>query len=155
MNEEEFPADVALLHLSDIHFRDRRAGDAHDADADLRNELERDLRILRGTRVPKLDGMIVSGDIAFGGKKDEFDFATGWIERVRELMDCPKNGIMVAPGTEVADGAFNDIEGLASQCRFRNCRHDTEPDCAVRSAVARGDLDAARLSDYIKQIGGH
>ena len=30
-----------------------------------------------------------------------------------------------------------------------------QPDCAVRSAVARGDLDAARLSDYIKQARGH
>jgi hypothetical protein len=52
-------------------------------------------------------------------------------------------------------GAFDDIDGLALQCRFRNCRHDTEPDCAVCSAVARGELDAARLSDYIKQARGH
>jgi ribosome biogenesis GTPase len=50
---------------------------------------------------------------------------------------------------------LDDIEGLALQCRFRNCRHDTEPDCAVRSAVARGDLDPARLSDYIKQARDH
>jgi ribosome biogenesis GTPase len=78
----------------------------------------------------------------------------------RQLLVRPQGGAIIdTPGlrgletwdaTEVADGTFDDIEGLALQCRFRNCGHDTEPDCAVRSAVERGDLDAARLSGYIK-----
>ena len=72
------------------------------------------------------------------------------------IIDTPGlRGLETWDATEVPEGAFDDIEGLALQCRFRNCRHDTEPDCAVRSAVARGDLDAARLSDYIKHARGH
>jgi ribosome biogenesis GTPase len=83
----------------------------------------------------------------------------------RQLLVRPQGGAIVdTPGlrgleawdaTEAPAGAFGDIEDLALQCRFRNCRHDTEPDCAVRSAVARGDLDVARLSGYIQLARGH
>ena len=45
---------------------------------------------------------------------------------------------------------FDDIETLATQCRFRDCRHDSEPGCAVRAAVDRGDLDAVRFASYVK-----
>jgi ribosome biogenesis GTPase / thiamine phosphate phosphatase len=52
-----------------------------------------------------------------------------------------------------ADGltaAFSDIAALASQCRFRDCAHRTEPDCAVRSAVEAGALGADRLGSFHK-----
>jgi hypothetical protein len=84
--------------LSDIHFRHGRAGDIHDLDVEIRNELERDLRIVRANRLPKLHGIIVSGDIAFAGQPPEFEYARGWIEKVRELLDCPVSGVMVTPG---------------------------------------------------------
>jgi ribosome biogenesis GTPase len=72
------------------------------------------------------------------------------------IIDTPGlRGLETWDATEANEGVFDDIAGLSLQCRFRNCRHDTEPDCAVRSAVAQGDLDAARLSDYIKHTGGH
>lgn len=65
------------------------------------------------------------------------------------IIDTPGlRGLETLDSTEAPEGAFDDIEALALQCRFRNCGHDTEPDCAVRAAVSRGDLDAARLSDY-------
>jgi len=41
--------------------------------------------------------------------------------------------------------AFDDIETLAEGCRFRDCRHDSEPGCAVLAAVASGELDPGRL----------
>lgn len=103
MKEPEFVADRVFLHLSDIHFRKGQTNDAHDTNADLRNEIERDLRIAGTTRVRKVDGIIVSGDIAFGGQKEEFDFAKRWIERIRELLDCPTDGIMVTPGNHDVD----------------------------------------------------
>jgi ribosome biogenesis GTPase len=72
------------------------------------------------------------------------------------IIDTPGlRGLETWDDTEAPEGTSDDIEGLALQCRFGNCRHDTEPDCAVRSAVARGDLDAAHLSHYIKQTRGH
>jgi ribosome biogenesis GTPase / thiamine phosphate phosphatase len=45
---------------------------------------------------------------------------------------------------------FEDIEELSSQCRFTDCRHETEPDCAVKNAIADGTLDAGRLHSYRK-----
>jgi ribosome biogenesis GTPase / thiamine phosphate phosphatase len=72
------------------------------------------------------------------------------------IIDTPGlRGLETWDAAEAPEEASDDIERLALQCRFGNCRHDTEPDCAVRSAVARGELDAARLSDYIKQARGH
>jgi len=72
------------------------------------------------------------------------------------IIDTPGlRGLETWDATEAPKGGFDDIESLALQCRFRNCRHDAEPDCAVRSAVARGELDAARLSDYTKHARGH
>jgi ribosome biogenesis GTPase len=41
--------------------------------------------------------------------------------------------------------AFPEVFALSEQCRFRDCKHDEEPDCAVREAIARGEVDADRL----------
>jgi ribosome biogenesis GTPase len=45
---------------------------------------------------------------------------------------------------------FEDIEEIAAECRFSNCRHEGEPDCAVREALADGALDAERYQNYRK-----
>lgn len=42
--------------------------------------------------------------------------------------------------------AFPEIFALADQCKFRDCKHETEPGCAVRTAVDDGVLDAERLA---------
>jgi ribosome biogenesis GTPase len=47
-------------------------------------------------------------------------------------------------------GAFPEIEALAAQCRFSDCRHESEPDCAVLAAQARGELPAERLESWRK-----
>jgi ribosome biogenesis GTPase / thiamine phosphate phosphatase len=45
---------------------------------------------------------------------------------------------------------FGDIEALAEGCQFRDCRHDREPNCAVRAAVEAGTLPAGRLESFLK-----
>ncbi|HEX3561103.1 MAG TPA: ribosome small subunit-dependent GTPase A [Pyrinomonadaceae bacterium] len=45
---------------------------------------------------------------------------------------------------------FEEIEEVASRCRFGNCQHEGEPDCAVREALEAGALDAARYENYRK-----
>ncbi len=68
------------------------------------------------------------------------------------LIDTPgMRGLEVWNATPDVDTNFEDIEALAAQCKFRNCRHDTEPGCAVRSAVERHVLDAAHLAEYSKR----
>jgi ribosome biogenesis GTPase len=45
---------------------------------------------------------------------------------------------------------FEEIERVAAECRFTDCRHEGEPDCAVREALASGALDAERYENYRK-----
>ena len=78
----------------------------------------------------------------------------------RALIALPSGGCLIdTPGMrelkptgeeELADGGFADIEALAAQCRFSDCAHQGEPGCAVRAAIAAGDLDAARVANYLK-----
>ena len=42
--------------------------------------------------------------------------------------------------------AFPEFRPLLGRCRFRNCRHDREPGCALQDAVARGDAAPHRLA---------
>jgi ribosome biogenesis GTPase / thiamine phosphate phosphatase len=46
--------------------------------------------------------------------------------------------------------AFEDIEVVAANCRFRDCRHGTEPGCAVIAAVEEGTLEKDRMNSYGK-----
>ena len=47
-----------------------------------------------------------------------------------------------------AIGGFREIAGLGNDCRFANCRHLREPECAVKQAVAEGMLDSRRYESY-------
>ena len=46
--------------------------------------------------------------------------------------------------------AFEDVTELFGSCRFTDCAHDTEPDCAVREALDEGRLPAERWDSYVK-----
>ncbi|MBO6640236.1 MAG: ribosome small subunit-dependent GTPase A [Roseitalea sp.] len=48
------------------------------------------------------------------------------------------------------DDLFADLHALAVQCRFKDCQHASEPDCAVLAAMERGEIDAARLGRWRK-----
>ncbi len=48
------------------------------------------------------------------------------------------------------EGAFSDVEELAGQCRFRDCRHEREPGCAVKKAIREGRLPAERFKSWQK-----
>ena len=78
----------------------------------------------------------------------------------RELFLLPGGGAVIdTPGMresqlwaseEDLGETFQDITALASKCCFNDCQHHTEPDCAVKAAIQRGELDATRLQSYHK-----
>ena len=45
-------------------------------------------------------------------------------------------------------GYIAEFAPYEERCRFDNCTHLTEPDCAVKDAVARGDIDPSRYASY-------
>lgn len=53
-------------------------------------------------------------------------------------------------GVEDVEDAFEDLFEVARGCKYRDCRHASEPECAVRDAVATGALDPARLASFQK-----
>jgi len=46
------------------------------------------------------------------------------------------------------EGAYEDIQTPARERRFRDCRHEDEPGCAVRAALEDGTLDPERLHNF-------
>jgi ribosome biogenesis GTPase len=67
------------------------------------------------------------------------------------IIDTPgMRELQVWSGAEGLPETFADVEALAQQCRFRNCQHEREPGCAIRQAIADGELDAGRLLNYQK-----
>jgi ribosome biogenesis GTPase len=78
----------------------------------------------------------------------------------RELLRVPGGALLIdTPGIRslgvagAADGidtAFADIAGIASGCRFSDCRHESEPGCAVRAALADGTLARERFDSHRK-----
>ncbi len=80
----------------------------------------------------------------------------------RSLHSLPDGGwILDTPGmrelqlTDVKagiDDVFADIVTLAQACRFSNCQHETEPECAIRTAIKEGIFDEKRLKRWQKLV---
>jgi ribosome biogenesis GTPase / thiamine phosphate phosphatase len=97
--------------------------------------------------------VVVTGDIRRDGKGRH-------TTTTRELVALPGGGVLLdTPGLRGAglwvgeDGlerTFADIEALVADCRFSDCGHDTEPDCAVRAALDEGRLAERRLESWQK-----
>ena len=71
-----------------------------------------------------------------------------------QLIDTPGiRGLnpLLDQNKPLGDG-FREIHRLAADCRFNNCRHRNEPECAVRSAVTRGEIADSRYQNYIKML---
>lgn len=69
------------------------------------------------------------------------------------LIDTPgMRGLGVSDVTAGIDLTFAEITELAALCRFRDCAHESEPGCAVQAAIARGEVDPARLARWRKLI---
>lgn len=78
----------------------------------------------------------------------------------REMILLPNGGLVIdTPGMrelqlwdadEGFQDAFEDIESLAADCRFRDCTHGKEPGCAVKAAIKNGSLNPERYANYLK-----
>src|SRR4030066_2365345 len=76
----------------------------------------------------------------------------------RQLLLLSNGGIVIdTPGMRELQlyagnlpKAFEDIAELAAKCKYKDCSHITEPNCAVRGAIKAGELSEKRLENYLK-----
>ena len=111
----------------------------------------------KSTLVNRLLGQdcLLTGDVQRGGRGRHTSTR-------RQLLHLPDGASLIdTPGMrevglwEAEEGlqaAFPEIEALARACRFRDCSHEGEPGCAVRAALASGELDESRFQAYRKLL---
>lgn len=78
----------------------------------------------------------------------------------RELFRLPSGGLLIDTAglrefqpwdaASDLDAVFPEVAELAAKCRFRDCRHEGEPGCAVQAALGDGSLDARRFEHYLR-----
>ena len=73
--------------------------------------------------------------------------AGGW------LLDTPgMREIQLTDAAAGLDDVFAEVSAIAANCRFRDCRHQSEPGCAVNAAILAGTLDAGRVKRWRKLL---
>ena len=96
---------IGFVHLSDIHFGQEKGGKIwiHE---DIKNRLIEDVsQVANGLGSGRAYGIIVTGDIAFGGRKFEYEKAADWLDKVAEAAGCEISDIQVVPGNHDIDRA--------------------------------------------------
>lgn len=79
------------------------------------------------------------------------------------MMFLPNGGAVIdspgvrdyAPALQTADqviAGYRDVREFGGDCRFANCRHLREPDCAVKQAVDNGEIDSRRYESYRRTL---
>lgn len=78
----------------------------------------------------------------------------------RQLIMLESGGFLVdMPGmrelgmlgiNEGINDRFAGIQARSQHCRFSNCTHTSEPGCAIRDSIAKGEMDAAHFQSYLK-----
>lgn len=94
---------LILLHLSDIHFAKPAIGDAYDLDVDLRRSLEADAKVCR-EKIGTPDAILISGDIAFSGKREQYSQARSWLDdELCKAVACDPASVWTVAGNHDVD----------------------------------------------------
>ncbi len=82
---------LRFIHLSDIHFGQERGEDVH-IHTDVREQVLEDVRDFREHLLDKnIDGIIVTGDLAFAGRQAEYEDAGKFLDRLTSFRRMPTN----------------------------------------------------------------
>ncbi|MFL3011377.1 MAG: ribosome small subunit-dependent GTPase A [Acidimicrobiales bacterium] len=111
-----------------------------------------------GAGKSSLVNALVGGEIVETGEVRSGDRRGRHTTVTREMLLCPAGGLLVdTPGLrsigiwdaqESLERVFADLEERSKDCRFSDCIHESEPDCAVNEDVLLGVVDERRLIRY-------
>ena len=112
-----------------------------------------------GAGKSSLVNAVLEAEVLAVGNVRDTDHRGRHTTTTRQLVAVPGGGVLIdTPGIRSLglagdggiDAAFPEIEELASQCRFTDCRHEVEPDCAVMAALRDGRLERSRFESFRK-----
>ncbi|WP_019628437.1 ribosome small subunit-dependent GTPase A [Thioalkalivibrio sp. AKL10] len=93
-----------------------------------------------------------TGDLAASGEGRHTTVTAQWFPLANggAWIDSPgvRDFTPEIPSLDTLERGFPDIAERGDQCRFRDCRHQSEPGCAVLAAIEAGELPAARLQAW-------
>jgi ribosome biogenesis GTPase / thiamine phosphate phosphatase len=105
---------------------------------------------------------LVGHDVQDTGEIREGDQRGRHTTVAAQLIDLPGGGLLIdTPGLRALalwgegngiERAFADIFTLMDDCRFRDCKHDLEPGCALQAAMQAGTLDPTRVKSLLRLV---
>lgn len=109
-----------------------------------------------------LVNMLLHSEVMDTGAVREHDNRGRHTTIAAQLLRLPGGGWLIdTPGVRAVslwlsghgiERAFRDVFDLMDHCRFRDCKHDREPGCAVQAAIAAGELDPARFASLERLV---
>ena len=94
---------LTYVHVSDVHFGQERGSEVYVHD-DVKDCLIADIaEVGASAGLARMDGVVVTGDVAFSGKAEEYERAGVWLDRLTETIGCAKPDVMVVPGNHDID----------------------------------------------------
>lgn len=93
-----------FVHLSDIHFRSKELKRDDDPNGALRDDIVEDVKRMRAKISRAADAILISGDIAFAGAQEEYEFATDWLKGLLcPAAGCSMDDVFIIPGNHDVD----------------------------------------------------
>lgn len=122
----EYGERMLFIHLSDIHFRKTEVGQPDDPNKALRSDIIEDVRRMRREIGKPANGIWLTGDIAFAGQAEEYDFAYRWLEETLcPAAGCRIEDVFVIPGNHDVD---RKVEAGPAQVIARRSLRDKPAD---------------------------
>jgi predicted phosphodiesterase len=138
---------LRILHLSDIHFS-TRFDEERIPHTDVRDELLSDLRDVMIPKVGGIHKVLIAGDVAFSGKREEYEEAAKWLEGVTSACGCKQTDILTVPGNHDVDRsrilpAVKSIHGRLRTCSMPDAKKEL-----LELANQKDGLLTDKLTDY-------
>ena len=120
--------------------------------------LVRDLENLLGNAGGSADAIVVSGDIAYGGKREEYEHASRWLDVLCKVCECHQNAVYVCPGNHDVDQQVVSQNPLLrdAQQAVRLARDNPERNTALRERLTDASAQAlfySPLSEFNEFAG--
>ena len=137
---------LTFLHLSDLHITTDDAGSQFDQDLKIRQTLLDDLGIDGRTN---FDAILVTGDVAYHGRADEFARAKSWFEEVRTKTNSDPEALFVVPGNHDVNQSV--VYKSSSLWDLHQALRDTKMSSEDRLASLKGKLKDSSL-DFLAAL---